>query len=213
MTRESKILIGVTVVVVGVMVGLFVAANRKSAAPSPVSNTAAVARASSHRLGSGSVQVVEFGDYQCPACEAAYPDTKRIISDYQGKITFIFRNYPLPMHPNAPMAAEAAEAAAAQGKFWEMHDKLYDTQNAWADLPNPLDTFVTYAGQLGLDTAKFKSDVQNKAYQSIISADQADGNALKLAGTPTFFVNNNMVNVQTSYYGDIKTAIDAALKK
>lgn len=212
MSKETKILTAVTVVVVGAMIAIFAVANHKAAQPKAVANSTAITRASSHKLGSGSVQVVEFGDYQCPACGAAYPDTKKLITEYQGKITFIFRNFPLPIHPNAPMAAEAAEAAASQGKFWEMHDKLYETQTAWADLPNPLDTFVGYASSLGLDTAKFKADVQSNANAKVISADQADGTTLSLQGTPTFFVGNKQVNINTSYYGDVKSAIDAALK-
>lgn len=212
MSKETKILVAITAAVVGGMIALFVLANRNAAAPKAVGNAQDIERSTSHKLGSGSVQVVEFGDYQCPACEAAYPDTKRIINDYQGKITFVFRNFPLPMHPNAPIAAEAAEAAATQGKFWEMHNKLYDTQNVWAGLPSPLDTFVGYASQLGLDTAKFKADVQNNANAKVIAQDQADGTALQLQGTPTFFVGGKQVTITNSYYNNIKSAIDAALK-
>src|SRR5271154_7108858 len=124
--------------------GIFLLSKGSSAPqkPTPV-NPAILVHSDSHQTNPGAkVTVVEFGDYQCPACEAAYPITKEVLANYGNKINFVFRNFPLPQHANAEVAAEAAEAANAQGKFWEMHDKLYDTQNDWADLSNPLDKFV-----------------------------------------------------------------------
>jgi protein-disulfide isomerase len=204
MTREAKILIAIMVVIVGG--GLF--AIFSSSKPTTHSSEALV-RQDSHKLGDGKVQVVEFGDYQCPACGQAYPVTKQLISDYQGKITFIFRNFPLPMHPNALPAAEAAEAAGAQGKFWEMHDKLYETQDEWSGVLDPTNAFTHYASDLGIDADKFKQDIIAKKYQDIISKDQSDGYSLGVQGTPTFFVNGKQ---QSAFdYDSLKNAIDAEL--
>jgi protein-disulfide isomerase len=211
MSRESKILTAVVAVAVAGLIALFMWGNRGTPSGSAVPNAQKLVQASSHKTGNGSVTVVEFGDYQCPACEAAYPTTKQMLTDYAGKITFVFRNYPLSQHKNAKVAAEAAEAAAAQGKFWEMHDKLYDVQNAWANLPDPTDTFASYAAELGLNAAKLKSDIQSNAYDSVIQADQNDGNDVSVQGTPTFFVNGVMAADYN--YATLKTLIDAQLAK
>src|SRR4051794_37083621 len=120
MSREAKILTGILLVVVALMVGIFALTNGGEVAQTPAVDSSKLVAADSHKTGTGNVTVVEFGDYQCPACGAAYPTTKKLLDEYNGKITFVFRNYPLTMHANAPEAAEAAEAAAAQGKFWEM---------------------------------------------------------------------------------------------
>jgi protein-disulfide isomerase len=208
MSRETKVLLGIVAAVVVLMVGIFAIANKPSS-PSSTSSSGQLLRDSSHKTGDGKVTVIEFGDYQCPACGQAYPDTKRIISEYQGKITFVFRNFPLPQHPNAKPSAEAAEAAAAQGKFWEMHDKLYENQNQWVDLPDPTDTFADYAGELGLDANKIKDAIKNNQYANVIGQDQSDGNGLNIQGTPTFFVNGKQVNGID--YKTLKTAIDQAI--
>src|SRR5688572_5210284 len=119
MSRESKILIAVLVAVVGVMIGLFALANNNSSdAPTAVGDPQKIIRENSHKLGTGPVQLVEFGDYQCPACGAAQPSVKQLLKDYEGKLTFYFRNFPLTqIHRNTTTAAQAAEAAGDQGKF------------------------------------------------------------------------------------------------
>ena len=207
-SKEAKIWIGIIVLVIVVMGGIFALGNRSS--KQPATNSQNVVRSDSHKLGSGKVTVVEFGDYQCPACGAAYPITKQMLSNYGDKITFVFRNYPLPQHANAPEAAQAAEAAASQGKFWEMHDILYATQNDWANLSDPTSNFVGYAQQLGLNIDTFKQAVQAKQYASVISTDKSDGDTLGISGTPTFYVNG--VAQPDFSYNTLKGAIEAALK-
>lgn len=185
--------------------------NSSGVSKSPTAVAAKLVKSDSHTLGTGKVQVVEFGDYQCPACGQAYPITKQILSEYGDKITFVFRNFPLPqLHPNAEAGAEAAEAANAQGKFWEMHDMLYENQDSWSDVSDPTDIFVSYASTLGLDTAKFKKDITSKAYDKYIQSDVSDGYSLGITGTPTFYINGKQ---QASYdYNTLKSAIQAALK-
>lgn len=133
------------------------------------------------------VRIVEFGDYQCPACGAAYPITKAIVDRNSSKIYFVFRNFPLSIHPNSQIAAKAAEAAALQGKFWEMHDTLYEKQNDWATSQNPKDLFDQYAKSLGLDVKKFDSDLDSVTGQ--INSDYSLGNNVGVNSTPTFFIN------------------------
>ena len=214
MSREAKVLVGILVVVVAGMIGLFALANKPTA--EPVGDMTKITRETSHKEGSGSVTLVEFGDSRCPACSKAYPDVKQIMKDFDGKVTFYFRNYPLAQHPLADAAANAAEEAAAQGKFWEMHDKLYDNQTAWGDLnkntpkADALEMWLGYAKDLGLDTEKIKSAVNDGKYDTLIQQDTADGNALNVTGTPSFFVNGKLVTTGYSY-SNLRDAINAAL--
>lgn len=212
MSRESKILTAVLIVVIGGMIALFAYANRDtSSGPKPVGDKTKITRDNSHKTGSGPVELVEFGDYQCPACGAAFPNVNQLLAEYDGKITFYFRNFPLiQVHKNAMVAANAAEAAADQGKFWEYHHKLYETQKDWSELTDPVDKFVEYAKGLGLDTGKFKDAVVNEQFKNIIEQDMADGNALNINATPTFFLNGQQVTGGYTYE-NLKKNVDAAL--
>ena len=110
------------------------------------------------------------------------------------------------------IGAEAAEAAGAQGKYWEMHDLLYQNQNEWGETNNPLDYFTKYAQTLGLDLNRFKQEVQSNKYVDKINKDESDGVALNVNGTPTIFVNGQQLS-STPTAGDLKRQIDELLKK
>lgn len=210
MSKESKILVGVLVAIVAGMVGLFALMNSGEAPAGPTGDKKVI-RDNTHKTGSGSIQLVEFGDFQCPACGAAYPNIEQLRKDYEGKITFYFRNFPLTqLHKNANAAANAAEAAADQGKFWEMYNKLYQNQSAWSNLADPHDTFVGYAKDLGLDTGKFSSAINSKQFQSLIDQDMADGTALQVNATPTFYFNGEKYEGKSSY-DELKAKVDALL--
>ena len=131
------------------------------------------------------ITLVEYGDYQCPYCGQAYPIVKKIQEKLGGDLRFVFRNFPLAeMHPYAMNAAEAALSAGEHGKFWQMHDSLYEHQNALDDK-----YLVQYAEELGLDTSKFKNDLRNHAYSSRVEEDFLSGVRSGVNGTPTFFIN------------------------
>ncbi len=212
MSRESKILTAILVAVVGAMIAAFYFANKPAdTGPAPVGDKTKVIRDNSHKQGTGSVQLVEFGDFQCPACGAAHPNVVKLMKDYEGKVTFYFRNFPLTqIHKNAVASAQAAEAAGEQGKYWEMHDKLYEVQKEWSEESDPTEKFVGYAKDLGLDTEKFKNAVVDEKFKTIIDQDSADGTALNINSTPTFLVNGTQVTGGFSYE-NLKTAVDAAL--
>jgi len=151
-----------------------------------------------HVYGNKDAEVVlfEYGDFQCPGCGGAFPQIKSIKEDYKGKIAFVFRNFPLTsIHPNALAAATAAEAAGLQGKYWEMHDALYENQDGWSNLSaeTRTDRFVDYANNLGLNIEKFKSDMTSKTVSEKISRDRALGNKLGVDSTPTFYINGEKV--------------------
>lgn len=209
MTREAKILIAVLVVVVGGMIGLFVAFGGGGTPATKVTDAGKLTRSNSHTQGSGKVKIVEFGDFQCPSCGAAHPILKQLLSENTADISFTFRNFPLPqLHQNAMTAAEAAEAAGKQGKYFEMHDKLYETQKEWSTLSNPLDTFVLYAKGLGMDENTFKQDVEGEAYKNLIDTDVADGTALGVNATPTIYINGKKMDAFD--YPTLRDAVAAA---
>ena len=129
--------------------------------------------------------LVEYGDYQCPYCGAAYPVVKRLQKTLGKKLRFVFRNFPLTQaHPYALIAAETAEAAALQGKFWEMHDLLFEQQA----LLEP-DIIPTWAGRLGLDLERLGNDISQGVVEKRIQEDRQSGIRSGVNGTPTFFIN------------------------
>lgn len=143
----------------------------------------------------GKVTLVEFGDLQCPACAAYEPIVRQVIADNAGTLQFVFKHFPLTqIHANALLAAKASEAAGVQGRFWEMHDMMYDRQKEWSGSLNARDTFIGYATALGLDVAKFTEDLGNKSLESKIIAEYREGTNLGVQGTPTFFLNGKKIS-------------------
>ncbi len=163
------------------------------------------------------VTLIEYGDYQCPPCGQAYPIIKTIYEKYKGQIQFVFRNFPIySAHANAKAAAGAAEAAGLQGKFWEMHDRIYGNQDDWNSLSGQdrTDKFVSYAKALGLDTAKFETDMASNEISTKINYDYALGKKSGVEGTPTVFLNGNKLDSEIwSDESKFKEAINAELKK
>lgn len=161
---------------------------------------------------SSSVTLIEYSDFQCPACGAYYPVVKQVKEKYADKIAIVYRSYPLrSIHKNADVAARAAEAAGMQGKFWEMHDKLFENQTAWSELASPVDTFSTYAEQMGLDVARFKRNIDSSEATDRVNQQVQSGDAAKVSGTPTFFLAGKKLQ-QPQSLEEFSTLIDEALK-
>jgi len=134
------------------------------------------------------IKIIEFSDFQCPACKAAEPIINEIINKYGNNIVFYYRNFPLKMHENSFIAAEAAECANEQGKFWEYHDVLFANQdNLYKE------SLKEYAINIGLDKEQFSSCLDNEETKDIILVDLNDAERLNLKGTPTFFINGREV--------------------
>jgi protein-disulfide isomerase len=134
---------------------------------------------------SAPIELVEYGDYQCPHCGRAYPIIKDIQARLGKKLKFVFRNFPLSeAHPNAEHAAIAAEAAGAQGKFWEMHDMIFENQESLED-----SDLVDYAKKIGLNIAKFETDFEKPEFSKKVASDFEDGIRSGVNGTPSFFIN------------------------
>jgi protein-disulfide isomerase len=170
--------------------------------------------------------VVEFLDYQCPACNAYYHNiTNKLETDYTGRITFVTRNFPLDAHPLAVPAARAAEAAAKQGKYREMYHQLYDNYQQWAiapdgkqvsdDLQRATSLFDQYGTAIGLDLDRFHTDIASTAVQQRIDADRAAGEKLGVSSTPTIYVNGKQFTPQGDSFADadrqLRDTLDNAL--
>lgn len=169
-------------------------------------------RKENYRLGSGNkITLVEFSDFQCPACRSVAPDVARIAEDFDDKITLIFKHLPIRQHANAKAAAEAAEAAGAQGQFWKMHDLLFQNQSRWAPSPRPTIYFVKYARQLELNAAQFQRDLAAKAFRKKIDRDIADAHRLQVNSTPTIYINGHPMQA-TPNYANLKKAIELELQ-
>ena len=155
-----------------------------------------------------SVALIEYGDYQCPYCGDAYPVVKAIQEHLGDQLCFVFRNFPLVnSHPQAEHAAEAAEAAAAQGKFWEMHDTLYENQEALDD-----DSLAHYAEDLGLDAERLIREMMAGTHQARVREDFQSGARGGVNGTPTFFING-VRHDGAPLFDDLFAAVRAALKR
>ncbi|MCA1592915.1 MAG: thioredoxin domain-containing protein [Acidobacteria bacterium] len=151
------------------------------------------------------VTVVEFTDFQCPSCAQEHPILERLMNEYGDRVRFVVRDFPLNQHANAPKAAEAAEAAREQGKYWEYVSLLFRNQSA-LDVSN----LKQYASTLGLDRAKFDAALDSGKFADKVQRDMLDGQKLGVNGTPTLYINGKRVS-DRSYEG-LKTALDAALK-
>jgi protein-disulfide isomerase len=216
MSNETKILAGIGVVTLLIVVGAAFLLGKPQGNPGEEgvkADAKTLVRENSNKMGSSSAKVtlVEFGDYQCPACGAAHPVTKQLVDEYEGKLQFVYRHFPLPMHKNAVVAAQAAEAAGEQGKYFEMHDMLFENQEAWSESNDPMKIFVGYAEKLKLDIATFTSAVSQKTHVEKINADTDDGIRLGVNSTPTFFINGEK-QIGGLSYSAFKEKIDAALK-
>ncbi len=158
------------------------------------------------------VTLVEFGDYQCPACGLYEPYVKKILTDFPGKVTYVFRNYPLPQHKNAPISSYAVEAAGIQGKYWEMHEKMFTTQADWSSVIDPTEMYKGHASELGLNIDQFVSDMDSQKVKDIVKADMNDGNTVRLSETPTFYLNGKKVNL-TGDFSSLENLIKSELSK
>ena len=153
-----------------------------------------------------------YGDFQCPSCAVASKAIDQLQAEFKGKIKVIFHEFPLSMHRHAVRAAEAAEAAALQGKFWDMHDALYDYQPVWSHTENPAFLFDSYAGTIGLDVPRFQADRQTSEIEGKVIEDGNTGLLRGVRNTPTIFINGEEAKGAVTK-DKVREAIEAALAK
>ena len=157
------------------------------------------------------VTVIEYSDFQCPACGAYYPIVERLNREASTTMRFVYRHfplYPLP-HKNANIAAYAAEAAGNQGKFWDMYQLLFENQTVWQDSNSAAIIFQGYAERLGLNMGVYKKDVDSAEVKTRVQRDRDEGEKLGISGTPTFFINGKAITNPNGYEA-FKALIDTA---
>lgn len=207
----SKQFWAILVVIVVAFVGIIMSSGNKTTSTTNTKSN----QATSHILGLGKsgITLVEYADYQCTYCEDYYPILKQVQQKYNDQIFFQFRNFPLVnAHANAFSAARAAEAAALQNKFWEMHDALYASGNwnVWTVSSDPSSIYELYASQIGLNLAQFKTDFASSKVNDLINADMAAGTKLGLGGTPTYYLDGKLVTMAPTVAA-FEKVIDAAI--
>lgn len=163
---------------------------------------------------SSPVVLEEYGDYQCPPCGMLYPVLKEIEHEYGDQLRVVFRHFPLTkIHKHAMMAAQAAEAARNQGKFWEMHDRLYRNQNTWKDLPDGRSIFIGYAREIGLNVERFSREMDSPEVQQRITSDMQRGSGVGVTGTPTVFIEGQMLRFESTTPDGLRQGINIMLQR
>lgn len=160
-----------------------------------------------------SVTLLEYSDFQCPACATYEPLVQQLHEEFPDTLKIVFRHFPLTtIHKNAMISAKAAEAAHRQGKFWEMHDQLFEHQSDWAQLGDPNEKFLEYAATAGLNIDQFNTDMKDSSIGDSVKSDQKMGNAANIPGTPTFFLNGTKL-AGPQNYEEFKKLVEDELAK
>lgn len=147
-------------------------------------------------LGNPEAKVViyEYADFQCPACARYNPIINQILAEYDGQVKVVYRHFPLnSIHPNAQIAGQAGHAAWKLGKFQDMKDMLFDKQNDWANLDDPREVFISYAGQAGMDEAEFAQIMNSDEAKQAVENGEREAVSLGINSTPTFFIGNKQI--------------------
>ncbi len=196
---------GVLILIVGI---ILLARINRGPAPSPDVD------ADDWSKGGGSnapVTLMEYADFQCPACASYYPLLNQLKDTFGNKLRIVYRNFPLTtIHQNAMSSAQAAGAAGKQGKFWDMHNMLFEKQSEWSEAQNAKEIFVRYAQTLGLNKDQFTADYESQEVKNKIATDVRRANALGLNSTPTFFLNGQKIN-NPGNFDAFRAQIEAAL--
>ncbi|WBP96132.1 MULTISPECIES: DsbA family protein [Mycobacteriaceae] len=215
-TPIGRTLLTAAVVIIVAAIGIVVLVLRTGGGPEQVPTATGgveVVRPDSHRLDDppdATATFVEFLDFECEGCRAAYPIVEQLRTEYGDRVEFVLRYFPLPGHVNAERAARAVEAAARQGRLEAMYRMMYETQSQWGERRTPADAvFRGFAEELGLDMARFDSDYADPETAARVRRDVEDGVALGVQGTPTFFIDGQQIPVYRTE--DLREALERAL--
>ncbi|MBI3632082.1 MAG: thioredoxin domain-containing protein [Candidatus Vogelbacteria bacterium] len=215
MSNENKIVAGICLFFFIIIAFLFWKGPSLGQPTTTAVNSDILVKDLSHMTGKkgAKVTVVEFGDYQCPACAAVNPEIKKLTAVYKTnpEFNFVFRNFPLSQHKNAIIAAEAAESAGAQGKYFEMDNLLYENQQEWGESADPKPLLSKYAAGLALDMLKFQTDMTAHTFVPVIQADTNDGQTIGIDHTPTVYINGT--EQRDLQFESMKKVVDGLLTK
>ncbi len=213
--KKIAIWAGVALLLIGSVWGLFKLANK----PSLTSSQTEIVKApplTQEDITKGNkdakIVLIEYSDFQCPACGYYYPIAKQLTEEYKDKILFAYRFFPLrQIHQNAMSSSQAAYAAHLQGKFWEMHDMLFESQKDWSESSDAKDIFISYAKKLNLNEEQFKKDMESDEALKVINNQYSAGAQAGINSTPTFFLNGVKIQNPQAYEA-FKSLIESKLK-
>jgi protein-disulfide isomerase len=221
MTTETKAISAIVIITILVIIGgVFLMNSQSSNLPEVAVNSDILVRPDSPTKQSeqNHVTIVEFADYECPSCAALHPVLKQLLNDpeYGKYVTLVYRN--IPLHAGSIQVSVAVQAAGAQGKYWEMHDLVYERQDEWASVAasneaKRAELFEKYATEIGLDIPAWKEALNDDKYVDLIKRDQADALTMKIRATPTLIINGINVIKGVVSYENLKAAVDAELAK
>lgn len=208
MKRTIQVVLGLAIFV-GIV---FLALNNGSSSGAPATDPLQV-RAEDWTKGNATapLTIIEYADFQCPACRVYSTWVNALATDYSGKVRIVYRYFPLPSHKHARISAQAAEAAGRQGKFWEMHTLLFDSQDEWSDLSDAKPKFEEYATKIGLDMVKYRTDLTSSAVEDRVSDDYNLGVRMRVNATPTLFLNGIKADSPRDYES-LKKLVDTMLQ-
>lgn len=215
--KNKKILFSLTaLIVIGAVISVIKLAsnpNNQSTDNKPSATAIAVSAINDNENIKGNKEaktiLIEYSDFQCPACGAYHPILKKITEDLSSQLKFSYRHFPLPQHKNAKLAAIVAEAAGKQNKFWEMHDLIFQNQSDWSNEKNAAIVFAKYAQDLDLNIEQFQTDIISDSLKAKIENDYKSGVKAGVNSTPSFFLNGKKLNNPRNY-DDFKNAIEQA---
>lgn len=209
--RNRLILWAFVIIVIGLVV-LAIVYSPKTSERGGLLNSAIMEKDQVAGNRDSKVVLIEYSDFQCPACKNYSGIVKNLIKEYNDKIALVYRHFPLKsIHKNAEKAAYAAEAAGKQNKFWEMHYKIFENQGFWENERNPVELFTSYARELNLNIEQFKNDIGSREIKEKVSEDYSSGLSSRVNSTPTFFLNGERLNNPRNYE-EFKSIIDQSIR-
>ena len=212
--KKYSIWAGAVTVIILIIAGLIMIVNSPSTPSSESSNVAPVsAKDITNGENKAKVTLIEYSDFQCPACATYHPIVKQLLEEYKGKIYFVYRIFPLTnIHPNAKISSRAAYAAYKQNKFFEISDLLFGRQKDWSSASDPTGIFMDYARELKLDLKKFQTDLNSDEAKNYVNDSEKQALAEGINSTPTFIVNGVKIK-NPAGYEEFKKIIDNELNK
>ena len=211
--KKYSIWVGAAAVILLIIGGLIAVVSSPSSGTQQITVAPVTSRDITNGDKTAKVTLIEYADFQCPACGAYHPLIDQLLKDYNGKLFYVYRMFPLTnIHQNAFVSAEAGYAAWKQGKFFQMDDLLFNNQNSWADVSDPKNIFVSYAKQLNLNIDQFNKDMNSDAAKTYVQDSENEALSEGINATPTFILDGVKIQNPNSY-ADFQKLINAELAK
>lgn len=213
MSMNKWFIIGITLLSFALLFGFAILVSESGSSPEEKSTALTVTEKDwTYGNKDSKVVVVEYLDFQCPACARVYPMTEKIKDEYKDRVLFVVRNFPLPNHSNGLISAKFVEASGKQGKYWEMYKLMYERQENWSESKDPASIFQSYAKELKLDISKLNVDINSEEIKNKIETDISTAKIVGVNETPTFYLNGSSMKTPSDLTS-FKKLLDDELKK